>query len=283
MGPVPVIFQKRLHGGGHVAAVLGQDLRAVLAVDGGGEARGLEVRPHDFFRHPNTERGVRADQSRRRERTLYQLTVVDHLENQAHALGLGRVEGSPGQHQLERARRTDEARQEIAHADVAARESDADERHREHCRARGDSHVGTEGESEAAAGRRPVDGGDDWLGERAHARHQPCDELLELHPRPHALGGRRAEAAECLEVEPCAEAATVTGEDHDPTGTIRRDGLERGVQIDDAVEVDRVQALGLREREDPDAVLDVFGTHVSHPSFLLSPARPLRRWPRRRP
>ena len=56
-----------------------------------------------------------------------------------------------------------------------------------------------------------------------------------------------AEAAEGLEVEAGAEAATVAGEDHDAARAIGCDRLERVVQLDDAVEVDRVQALGLRE------------------------------------
>ena len=43
-------------------------------------------------------------------------------------VGFGRVDEAAGEHQLERARRADEARQHPRDADVAAREPDADER-----------------------------------------------------------------------------------------------------------------------------------------------------------
>ena len=56
------------------------------------------------------------------------VAVGDDTRDEPDAVGLGRVDQAAGQQQLERARRADQPGQHPRHADVAARQPDADER-----------------------------------------------------------------------------------------------------------------------------------------------------------
>ena len=93
---------------------------------------------------------------------------------------------------------------------------------------RGDADVRAEHEGEAAAGGRPVDGGDHRLGQRAQVRDEVGDEPLHGEA---ALGRsevvavrRRPEAAE---VEAGAEAPPGAGQDHDAGIGVDGDVVER--------------------------------------------------------
>src|SRR5262245_50481815 len=111
----------------HVAGVARQQLRAVLEVDGGLEAPGLQVAPHDLLRHPYAERAVGADELGGLQRGVDDVAVGHDARHEPDAVGLAGLDHAAGQHQLERARGADQAREQVADADVAAGQADADE------------------------------------------------------------------------------------------------------------------------------------------------------------
>ena len=133
-------------------------------------------------------------------------------------------EDPAGEHQLLRAGRADEARQEPARADVACRQADADERRVELRRACGEADVGAEHEGEATTGGGAVDRGDHRLRQRAQVRDQRGDVLLHRERRPASDRGARCAgaAAVAAEVEAGAEAASRAREDHHTRDSGRR-------------------------------------------------------------
>ena len=123
------LLDERRHRLVQVAGEARQHLRAVLEVDAGLQAADLELAPHDLLRHAHAERAVADDQLGRLERGRRRTVAIgDDPRHEPDAVGFGRVDEAAGEQQLERARRADEARQHPRHADVAAREPDADER-----------------------------------------------------------------------------------------------------------------------------------------------------------
>src|SRR5437879_2110127 len=56
------LLGERLHRLDQVAGEARQDLGAVLEIDAGLQAPDLQLTPHDFLRHPNTERAVAHDE-----------------------------------------------------------------------------------------------------------------------------------------------------------------------------------------------------------------------------
>ncbi len=138
------------------------------------------------------------------------------------AVGFGRVDQPTGQQQLERAGRADEAGQHPRHADVAARQADADERDVEAGTGRRDADVARQREREPATRRRAVHRGDDRLRHRSHLRDEARDQLLHRHARPgRGPSPRRRRARALGQVETRAEPATRAGEHDHAAGADR--------------------------------------------------------------
>ena len=249
----------------HVTGHRGEDLRAVLEVDGGLQAAGLEVGPHHLFGHPHAERAVGRDELGDLHGGVDHVAVGHDAADEAHRLGLGGIDEPAGQHHLERLRRAHESRQQPAHADVAARQADAHERHVELGRRGRHSHVATEGERQSSAGGGAVDGGDDRLRQGAHVRDELGDVLLRLHPRAHltpALGvGRRTGAAQ---VEAGAEPAAGAREDDDAALAVVARPFEGAVQIGDQLVRHGVEALGTIHGEQRDRRREALGQDGGH-------------------
>jgi hypothetical protein len=136
-------------------------------------------------------------------------------------------------------------------ADVAAREADAHEGDVERGARRAHAHVGGQREREPASGRRPVDGGDHRLGQRAHRERQGGDPLLAIQDgldgvaSPEGIGGRDVQAA--------AEPAGLSGEDDHADAAVARERREGAVELVHELPGQRVEALGPAQREPRDA------------------------------
>jgi hypothetical protein len=187
---------------------------------------------------------------------------VHHPGHDAEPLGLAGVDHPAGEQQLEGAGGPDEARQQPADADVAARQADAHEGHVEAGLGRGEAHVAGEGEGEAPTRGRAVHGGDDRLAQAPQLRHERRDVLLGRHAGLHGAealcpGG----GAGALQVEAGAEAAAGAGEDHDPARPVGGDRVECGVQVGDQLVAHGVEPLGAVERQEGDARLRVRQLH----------------------
>ena len=169
-------------------------------------------------------------------------------------------------------RRAEQPGQRVAHADVGAGETGADERGAEGGGLGRDPQVGGGGDAEAAAVRSTVDGGDDDLGQRPHVDGEVGHELLAADPGVHVrvfTGPRRR--AEVLEVEAGAEPPTRAGQHHHPAAGVAADGVERVVQVCRQLEVERVQSLRTVERDLGDVgrhTLDGDGVHRQLPTRL---------------
>ena len=174
---------------GHVVAERREDLGAVLEVDAGLQAADLELAPHHLLGHPHADRAVGGDLLGDVERGVDDLAVGHDPADEADALGLVGVDEPAGEQQLEGGRRADEAGQQPAHADVAARQADADEGDVEAGRRRRHADVGGEGQGEPAAG-----------GRRRSPRRSPAGAAT-------AAGAR---ARRCAAGWPCRPAARPT-------------------------------------------------------------------------
>ena len=102
---------ERLERGRQLAGGRAHDLGAVLEIERVTEAGRVDGLPHRLLRHPHRERSVRRDLTGSDERTVDDGAVVDDVEHEADALGLVGVEHAPGEQQLGRTRRADEARE----------------------------------------------------------------------------------------------------------------------------------------------------------------------------
>ncbi len=227
--------------------------------------RRVEVRPHHLFGHAEADAGVGGDAVGHSEGGVEEAVVVEHLRHDPQPLGCLGVDRAPGDDEVERPRRTDEAREQVRDPDVGTREAGLDERRAERRRAGGDAQVARQRQRQATAVRGPV-----------HRRHH------DLRCRPEMLGqvgherltgrargevrvlARRRRRPEVLQVEPGAEAATRAGEHGDLAALVGGDGVERVVQVTDQLERDRVEAVGAVEADDAHRLARLFEGDGAH-------------------
>ena len=127
-------------------------------------------------------------------------------ETSPSALGARGVDEVARQQQLGRHRRADDARQEVADADVAGREPDADEGGVHARRLAGEPHVGGERQREPAAAGGALHGRDDRLRRPAHEHHELADRALRAQATLHRAADRAVAVTRVLlQVEPGAE------------------------------------------------------------------------------
>ena len=127
------------------------------------------------FGHPEPVLAVGPHLGRQRDRGGDDVGGGHEAVQHPEGVRLGATEVPPGQHELAGAGRADDARQEVAHADVARRQTDADEDRTEGGVRSRDPEVAGEGERQPAADRRAVHGrhhglvalvhGEDHLGQ----------------------------------------------------------------------------------------------------------------------
>jgi len=144
-----------------------EELVAVLEVDGGLEAARFEVGPQHLLGHRQAV-GAEAAHAVGQLEGAGEQVVVDHARDQADALGLFGIDLASGQDDLERARGSDQAGQQVADPALGAGQAVVDAGAAERGLARGQTDVGAERQAHSAATGRAVDGGDQGLGTRCH-------------------------------------------------------------------------------------------------------------------
>ena len=146
-------------------------------------------------RRPSGE--LRSMSAGQRARRGLELGVGHDARHEARALGARRVDEVAGEQQLGGDRGADDARQEVAHADVARREAEADEGRVHARRLPRDAHVGGERQREAAAAGRAVHGGDDRLRRAPHEQHELADRRAAPRRPPGTDRRRRRSPSAC--------------------------------------------------------------------------------------
>src|SRR5436190_3422041 len=161
--PRRALLQERAHRIRRRGSVRRHDLLAVLVLDRRSLGRQLERRPHALLGQPHAPWRQGGDLLGGLQRPIAQPVVVDHRRNEPDPLGLVGVDAAAREHELVRARRADQPRQQPAHRHVAVRHADVHEGDPEDRAARRVADVAAEGEGEAESGRGAVDRGDDRL------------------------------------------------------------------------------------------------------------------------
>jgi hypothetical protein len=238
----------------HVAGEGAEHLLAVLELDRVAQARRVEVGREPTLRHPHAVLAVRRDLARLLERGIEQLRLRNHRVEHPDPQRLVRVEVPAGEHQLGRAPRADQARQEVADADVAGGEPDADEDRPEARTLGGDPHVAGQREREPAADRRTVDRRDDRLlalVEREDRLGEILLHLVDVSELAHRLGARDTHVV-ALEVRPRAEAAPGSVQHRDADPAVAGDLVRRLAKLRHEPHRERVHPLGSVERHHGD-------------------------------
>src|SRR4051812_6288999 len=231
------------------------DLLAVLVLDRRPFGRQLERGPHALLGQPHAPRRQGGDLLGGLKRPVEQRIVIDHGRDEPDALGLLDVDAAAGEHELVRARRPDQPRQQPADRHVAVRHADVHERHPEDRAARRVADVAAEREGEAEPRGGAVERGDDRLRRVAQAHDQARHVLLvgEAIPRRvAAVVARRVAVA--AQVEAGAEPPPGAREHDGAARAIGGDGIELLVQRTAELGRHRVQPVGAVEREQPDLV-----------------------------
>ena len=146
---------------------------------------------------------------------LEQLVVVGQLAHQPAPVRLVGGHGPAGEHPVGRQARPDDAGQEVAHAHLGAGETDRDGRVAERGGRGADADVGRQAQREAATDCRPVDRGDDRLGQRSDRLRERGHRLLEAQAVDGGSGGVEHARPEVAQVDAGAEAPPGAGEHDD--------------------------------------------------------------------
>src|SRR5262245_39102660 len=162
-----------------------EELRVALELDRRVEAPRLEARPHDALGERDALRAPAVDRLGEVERGGHELDVGDRARDEPDRGRLARRHVAPREHDLERARGADRAREQEGETELRRRQAVVDAGGAEVGRLGGDPDVGAEGEAEPAADRRPVHGADHRL---RHAPHRG-DEAGDHRHRPRGETG----------------------------------------------------------------------------------------------